>query len=60
MKVHYFQGYPEKENAVTANTMLLLSRLYSYSSNKFYRFLKSEYFSEAFELELVFRLQEKY
>ena len=57
MKVHYFQGYPEKENAVTANTMLLLSRL---SSNKFYRFLKSEYFSEAFELELVFRLQEKY
>lgn len=59
MKIHYFQRYHEKENVATANTMLLLSRLYSYSSNKFFRFLKSEYFSEAFELELVFRLQEK-
>lgn len=43
----------------TANTMLLLSRLYSYSSDKFFRFLKSEYFSDAFEPELVFSLQEK-
>jgi hypothetical protein len=39
--------------------MLLLSRLYSYSSDKFFRFLKSEYFSDAFEPELVFNLQEK-
>lgn len=59
MKVHYFQRYHEKENVATANTMLLLSRLYSYSSDKFFRFLKSEYFSEAFEPELVFTLQEK-
>ncbi len=57
MKVHYFQRYHEKENVVTANTMLLLSRLYSYLSDKFYRFLKSEYFFETFELELVLRLQ---
>lgn len=39
MKIHYFQRYHEKENVATANTMLLLSRLYSYSSNKFFRFL---------------------
>lgn len=39
--------------------MLLLSRLYSYSSDKFFRFLKSEYFSDRFEPEIVFTLQEK-
>lgn len=59
MKIHYFQRYHEKENVATANTMLLLSRLYSYSSNKFFRFLKSEYFSDSFNPEIVFTLQEK-
>lgn len=59
MKIHYFQRYHEKENVATANTMLLLSRLYSYSSDKFFRFLKSEFFTGSFEPELVFRLQEK-
>ena len=37
----------------------MLSRLYSYSSDKFFRFLKSEFFSDSFEPELVFTLQEK-
>lgn len=59
MKIHYFQRYHAKENVATANTMLLLSRLYSYSSDKFFRFLKSEYFADSFEPELVFTLQEK-
>ncbi len=59
MKIHYFQRYHEKENVATANTMLLLSRLYSYSSDKFFRCLKSEFFSDAFEPEIVFNLQEK-
>lgn len=58
MKIHYFQRYHEKENVATANTMLLLSRLYSYSSDKFFRFLKSEYFSDSFNPEIVFTLQE--
>ena len=31
MKIHYFQRYHTKENVSTANTMLLLSRLYQYS-----------------------------
>jgi len=59
MKIHYFQRYHEKENVATANTMLLLSRLYSYSTDKFFRFLKSEFFSDAFEPEIIFNLQEK-
>lgn len=59
MKIHYFQRYHEKENVATANTMLLLSRLYSYSSDKFFRFLKSEFFSDSFEPEIIFTLQEK-
>lgn len=59
MKIHYFQRYHSKENVATANTMLLLSRLYSYSPNKFFRFLKSEFFPDSFEPEIVFTLQEK-
>lgn len=59
MKIHYFQRYHQKENVATANTMLLLSRLYSYSSDKFFRFLKSEYFFDSFEPEIVFTLQER-
>ncbi|MDD6488921.1 MAG: hypothetical protein PUG48_03775 [Clostridia bacterium] len=59
MKIHYFQRYHEKENVATANTMLLLSRLYSYSSDKFFRLLKSEFFSDSFEPEIVFNLQDK-
>lgn len=59
MQIHYFQRYHEKENVATANTMLLLSRLYSYSSDKFFMFLKSKYFSDSFNLEIIFTLQEK-
>lgn len=59
MKIHYFQRYHAKENVATANTMLLLSRLYSYSSEKFFGFLKSEFFYDSFEPEIVFTLQEK-
>ena len=59
MKIHYFQRYHEKENVATANAMLLLSRLYQYSSEKFFYLLKSEFFSDDFEPEIVFNLQEK-
>lgn len=41
MKIHYFQRYHQGEDVATANTMLLSSRLYQYSSDKFYLFLKS-------------------
>lgn len=62
MKIHYFQRYHAKENVATANTMLLLSRLYSYSPDKFFKFFKllnSEYLSEIFNPEIIFTLQEK-
>ena len=59
MKIHYFQRYHEKENVATANTILLLSCLYSYSSNKFFKFLDKEYFNDSFDPELIFTLQEK-
>jgi hypothetical protein len=58
MHIHYFQRYHSKENVDTANAMLLLSRLYSYSSTKFFDFL-GKILPENAEVELVFNLQEK-
>ena len=57
MKLHYFQRYHSKENVVTANTMLLLSRLYSYDANKFYRLL-SNFLPDESIPNLSFNLQE--
>lgn len=60
MKIHYFQRYHKGEDVATANTMLLLSRLYNYSPNKFFQFLKDQYFADIeFEPELIFDLQTK-
>lgn len=58
MKIHFFQRYHSKENVDTANAMLLLSRLYSYSSTKFFTFL-GKILPENAEVELLFNLQEK-
>jgi len=58
MKIHYFQRYHQGENVATANTMLLLSRLYAYSPDKFFQFLKEQYFPDIdFDPELAFELQ---
>ena len=60
MKIHYFQRYHKGEDVATANTMLLLSRLYAYSPNKFFQFLKEQFFGDiVFEPELSFVLQDK-
>ncbi len=59
MKIHYFQRYHQKENVATANTMLLLSRLYSNSPSNFFLFFQSLFLSDTFEPEIVFNLQEK-
>ena len=60
MNVHYFQRYHQTENVATANTMLLLSRLYSYSPNLFFRFLREHLLEQIeFEPELFISLQEK-
>lgn len=60
MKIHYFQRYHRKEDVITANTMLLLSRLYQYSPDKFFQFLKTGLFEEEIEPEISFHLQEKH
>lgn len=41
MQVHYFQRYHSAENVATANTMLMLSRMYNYDTNKFFDMLNS-------------------
>lgn len=58
MNIHYFQRYHSKENVDTANAMLLLSRLYSYSSTKFYALFEKAFMENA-SLELHFNLQER-
>lgn len=58
MNIHYFQRYHTKENVDTANAMLFLSRLYSHSSVKFYKFL-SRLLPENASVELTVKLQTK-
>ncbi|GIO41392.1 hypothetical protein J41TS4_11500 [Paenibacillus apis] len=55
MKIHFFQRYHSKENVDTANAMLLISRLYSYSPAKFFTFLE-EVLPENASVELLFNL----
>lgn len=59
MRIHYFQRYHSKENVDTSNVMLMLSRLYHYSSTKFFNFLKEFVLPSEAEPELNFVLQEK-
>lgn len=59
MKIHYFQRYHQKENVETANTMLLLNRLYMYSPNKFYALLKRNFLPQNAEIEMCMELQKK-
>ena len=59
MKIHYFQRYHQKENVETANTMLLLNRLYTYSPNKFYSLLKKHFLPQNAEIEMEIDLQKK-
>lgn len=41
MRIPYFQRYHGRENVVTSNTMLMLSRLYNYNADKFYTMLNT-------------------
>lgn len=58
MKIHYFQRYTQKENVATANTMLLLSRLYKESVSKFFNFLQTLLSLNENNFEVNFTLQE--
>lgn len=59
MQIHYFQRYHSKENVATANTMLMLSRLYNYSSDKFFSMLNESIldFNQNGNPEIKFELQ---
>lgn len=62
--IHYFPRYSQKENMVTNNTLLLFSRLYSNSAEKFKRFVNGileEEEDENIQLDtmVVFSQQEK-
>ena len=61
MKIHYFQRYHSKENVDTANAMLLLSRLYTFSPAKFFAFLRGilPELPENAAVELQFEMQRK-
>ena len=57
MQIHYFQRYYAKENVETANTMLMLSRLYQYNADKFFSMLKLLILGEDENPEITFDLQ---
>lgn len=57
MQIHYFQRYHSKENVVTSNTLLMLSRLYNYNSDKFFSMLNSLVLGADSSPELTFELQ---
>lgn len=58
MKVHLFQRYHSKENVATANSMLLLSRLYSYSPDKLFLLLDF-ILTENKDIKIHFNMQER-
>lgn len=53
--IHYFQRYHKPEDVHTANAMLLLSRLYHFSPNKFYDFIKP-LFKQNGEVDLTLQI----
>lgn len=57
--IHYFQRYSQPENVATNNTLLLLSRLYQNSPNKFKGFLNDLLDDNDLEAGIQFNQQQK-
>ena len=57
--VHYFQRYHSRENTHSANTCLLLSRLFHYDSKLFYNVISSIFGVDSDSLSIRFVLQDK-
>ena len=57
--IHYFQRYSQLENVATNNTLLLLSRLYQHSPNKFKGFLNDLLSDTDLEAGILFNQQER-
>lgn len=56
-KLHYFQRYSQRENVVTNNTLLLLSRLYAHSPQYFDAFLSDLLEVESLQIGVSFTQQ---
>lgn len=57
MKIHYFPRYHTKENAVTANSMLLLNNFYKYSTGKFFSMLQNFLLEDEESPEIAINMQ---
>lgn len=57
--IHYFPRYSQKENMVTNNTMLLFSRLYNNSPEKFRRFINAILEESEIELDTTVRFKQQ-
>ncbi|MBE7557042.1 MAG: hypothetical protein HS126_38880 [Anaerolineales bacterium] len=58
-QIHYFQRYSQKENVVTNNTLLLFSRLYSYSPFRLQAFLNEILQDVSIDVGVSFKQQIK-
>jgi len=58
-KIHYFQRYSQKENMVTNNTLLLMSRLYNESPEKFRIFINTILEDNNIELETMVKFKQQ-
>ena len=57
--IHYFPRYSQKENMVTNNTLLLFSRLYQNSPEKFTRFINAVLEESGIELDTMVRFKQQ-
>ncbi|MDX9694651.1 MAG: hypothetical protein RBT49_02570 [Bacteroidales bacterium] len=57
--IHYFQRYSQPENVATNNTLLLFSRFYHYSPEKFKGFINDLLNDYDFEVGIQFNQQQK-
>ncbi len=55
--VHMFQRFSQKENVVTNNTLLFMSRLYDYSPNRFQDFLREVLQDDQLTVGIAFHQQ---
>ncbi|KNY29529.1 hypothetical protein [Pseudobacteroides cellulosolvens] len=57
--IHYFPRYSQKENMVTNNTLLLFSRLYNNSPDKFRRLINAILEDSGIELDTTVRFKQQ-
>ncbi len=58
--IHYFPRYSQKENMVTNSTLLLFSRLYNNSTDKFRRFINAIIEESGLMLDTIVQFKQQY